>query len=245
MRRHFLTMLAVCFVATSAIATTAVRQGFEAELEIRRAILVQDLEEMARQQGEVEEAWSRVSRLGADMLRAQQEGESVESLRLRDGDLRRAEAELAMDLQEGQRLRWSITDNLSIIQEMEGFLERLGEDGEAEDPLSGTWELVVEPGGLEGELFLELNGTLVTGTYQLSGGWTGSMRGTLVAGQVRLERVDSQLGFAAVFYGSLETYGTIPRLEGMWEGTNLTAGLPSAGTWAATKSDVVPPGGTR
>ena len=246
MRRLFPTTLAVCLVAGFALASTAVRQSFEAELEVRQAILVQDLTEMTRQQAGVDEAWSRVSRLAADMLRAQQEGESAESLRLRDGDLRRAEAVLSMNLEEGQRLRRSITENLTLIQEMESLLERMGEGEEAaDDPLSGDWDLVVEPGGLRGEMFLELSGTLVTGTYHLSGGWTGSMRGTLVSGQVRLERVDSQLGFAAVYYGSLETYGTIPRLEGMWEGTNLAVGLPSAGTWAATKSDITPPGGGR
>jgi len=238
MRRQFLTLVVMCLVAGSALATTAVRQSFRAELEVRREILLQDLEDMVGQQAEMDEAWSRVRRLTADMLRAQEEGESAESLRFRDEDLRRAEAELLMNLREGQRLRWSITDGLTLIQEMEGLLERMGEAAElAEDPLSGTWDLVLEPGGQEGKMELELNGTLVSGTYYLSGGWSGSMRGTLVAGKVRLERVDSQLGFAAVFYGGLDVSRARPRLDGMWEGTHLTAGLPSSGTWTATKAD--------
>ena len=59
---------------------------------------------------------------------------------------------------------------------------------------------MVEP-GQEGVAHLNQRGTLVEGTYSLSGGFSGSFRGTFVAGKVRLERIDSQYGFAAIYYG--------------------------------------------
>jgi len=93
---------------------------------------------------------------------------------------------------------------------------------------------VIEPGGIEGTAELRLDGTVIMGTYELEGGWYGSFKGTLVAGKVRLERIDSQLGFAAVFYGTLDA-GEPPRLSGTWEGTNLAAGQPAGGSWLAER----------
>ena len=93
---------------------------------------------------------------------------------------------------------------------------------------------MVDPGGLEGEMELNLEGTLINGTYHLQGGWFGSFRGTLVSRRVRLERVDSKLGFTSIFYGEL-TEDDPPRLQGTWEGTHLSSGQPSGGTWVAEK----------
>jgi hypothetical protein len=56
-----------------------------------------------------------------------------------------------------------------------------------------------------------------------------------VSRKVRLERIDSQIGFAAIFYGRLVRGGNDARLEGTWEATQLASGLPSAGTWVADK----------
>jgi len=71
--------------------------------------------------------------------------------------------------------------------------------------------------------------------YQLSGGWKGSLRGTFIDGDVRLERIDSQQGFVAVYTGRLVTRDTEKRLEGTWDATNLAAGLPTSGTWVARR----------
>jgi hypothetical protein len=108
--------------------------------------------------------------------------------------------------------------------------------GVRDDPLTGTWRLVVEPGGQEGLAYLRLEGTLVQGTYRLSGDWTGSLRGTFVADKVRLERIDSQVGFVAILHGRLEGRGEGARLQGSWEATQHATGIPSAGTWVATRS---------
>jgi hypothetical protein len=94
--------------------------------------------------------------------------------------------------------------------------------------------LVVEP-GQEGVAYLQQQGTLVSGTYSLSGGFSGSFRGTFVAGKVRLERIDSQYGFAAIFYGRLVGRDRNARLQGNWEATQLASGLPAMGSWTATR----------
>jgi len=95
--------------------------------------------------------------------------------------------------------------------------------------------VAVEPGALRGTFDLRLDGSVVTGVYQLSGGWRGSLRGTLIDGTVRLERIDSQQGFNAVYSGRLVTRGNEKRLEGTWDATNLAAGMPASGTWVGRR----------
>ena len=112
-------------------------------------------------------------------------------------------------------------------------------------PLEGTstglgagnpfWNVAIEPGGLKGNFDLRLDGTIVTGVYQLSGGWKGSLRGTFIDGSVHLERIDTQQGFVATYDGRLVVRGGEKRLEGSWQATNLAAGLPGAGTWVGRR----------
>lgn len=211
-------------------------QSLRMDIRVQQRLLENDIGALERHQKQMAEVMARAERLSADLLRAEDQGESLDSLRLRNEDLRQVEAELMMHLMEAQRLRSSLLDSRVRITEMEAEVRRLeGEVGPSRDPLTGTWRVVIEPGGQDGVLYLSLNGTLVEGTYRLSGGWTGSMRGTLVAGKVRLERVDAQVGFSAIFYGRVRTDIDPPRLEGRWEATQLATGLPSGGTWIAEK----------
>ncbi len=210
-------------------------QVLRGQVAVQEQILQRAIGDLQAQQADLRAAWTRVDRLAADLLRAQKDGESAESLRLRDDDLRQAEGDLLMRLFACQQIRGTIAaarDRLGTLKEELARLENAGET--EEDPLTGRWKVVMEPGGQEGEMSLELNGTLLQGTYFLDGGWFGSLRGTFVAGKVRLERVDSQLGFMAVYYGELKP-GRPSRLEGTWEGTHLSAGIPSGGTWVAER----------
>ena len=126
-------------------------------------------------------------------------------------------------------------ENRTMIASIELEVQRLAaEIGGPEAPLTGAWRVVVEP-GQEGVAYLQQQGTLVTGTYALSGGFSGSFRGTFVAGKVRLERIDSQYGFAAIYYGRLVGRGRNARLQGNWEATQLASGLPSMGSWTASR----------
>jgi len=101
----------------------------------------------------------------------------------------------------------------------------------APDLLSGRWAVTLDPGEQRGFFRLALDGTLVSGEYTLEGGYSGSLRGTLIGDRLRLERVDSQLGFTAIFYGRLARDGG--SLSGTWESTTFGAGAAGAGRWRA------------
>jgi hypothetical protein len=218
-----------------ALGFAQVAESLREQARVRESLLAQQLQDLGEAREELREIWTRLEQQTGGMLRAQQEGESVESLRLRDTDLRKAETELLAALLEAQQKRSSMLENRTMIASIELEVPRLAAQiGGPDAPLTGTWQLAVEP-GQEGIAYIQQQGTLVTGTYALSGGFSGSFRGTFVAGKVRLERIDSQYGFAAIFYGRLVGRGRNARLQGNWEATQLASGLPSMGSWTARR----------
>jgi hypothetical protein len=234
MRRVVLILLAFVLLQPT-MATGQVGESLREQAKIRESLLAKQLQDLADMREELREIWTRLEQQTGGMLRAQQEGESVESLQLLDTDLRKAETELLAALLDAQQKRSSMLENRTMIASIELEVQRLAaEIGGPEAPLTGAWRVVVEP-GQEGVAYLQQQGTLVTGTYALSGGFSGSFRGTFVAGKVRLERIDSQYGFAAIYYGRLVGRGRNARLQGNWEATQLASGLPSMGSWTATR----------
>jgi hypothetical protein len=103
------------------------------------------------------------------------------------------------------------------------------------DGLTGRWAVIVEPGEQKGVFRMSLEGTLVSGEYTLEGGYSGSLRGTLVNDRLRLERVDSRLGFSAVYYGRLVREG--PSIAGTWEATTFGQDAPGSGRWKAVREE--------
>jgi hypothetical protein len=203
---------------------------------IEKRLLAADYAGLERVVGQLRNASDRMVRLAEDLLRAEKEGETMESFAARSADLRRAEAEVDELQAAGQQLRATITARRGLLQQVEAELKQLEDTAPAgRDDLSGKWSVAIEPGGLKGTFDLLLDGTLVSGVYQLAGGWKGSLRGTLVGGTVRLERIDAQLGFAAVYNARLVTRGGEKRLEGTWDATNLVAGMPVSGTWVGRR----------
>jgi hypothetical protein len=101
------------------------------------------------------------------------------------------------------------------------------------DPLSGRWILLLMPSGQRGWMELRLDGTLVQGSYELDGGFHGSLRGTFVAGKVTLERIDSERGFDAILESRLDARtGT---LAGAWRTTLLDGSNYGGGDWTASR----------
>jgi hypothetical protein len=82
---------------------------------------------------------------------------------------------------------------------------------------------------------MSLEGAIVSGEYTLEGGYSGSLRGTLVSDRLRLERVDSRLGFSAIFYGRVARDGS--SIAGTWEATTFGNGTPGAGIWKAVREE--------
>jgi hypothetical protein len=234
MRRAVLVVV-VIGVLLPVMATAQVAEGLREQARIRESLLAQQIGHLGEKREDLRAIWARLEQQAGALLQAQQQGETVESLRLRDADLRKTESELQAVLLEMQQQRSSLLENRTMIAAIELQVQQLatGVDG-VEAPLNGSWQLVVEP-GQEGVAYLQQQGTLVTGTYALSGGFSGSFRGTFVARKIRLERIDSQFGFAAIFYGRLVGRGENARIQGNWEATQLASGLPSMGNWSATR----------
>lgn len=217
-------------------ADTVLVDVFRTQLELEKRLISAELSQLERGQEELRLACDRMLRLSDDLLRAQRDGEDVATLSSRSADLRRAEAEVAALISGAQQLRATVVARRAVIEQLAAEVKRLEEALQTTgDELTGRWQVVIEPGSLKGTFDLRLFGTLVSGVYELSGGWKGSLRGTLVGNTVRLERIDSQLGFVAVYTGRLEVRGGERRIEGTWQATNLAAGLPSAGTWLAQR----------
>lgn len=234
MRRVVLVGLVISFMLP-ALASAQVGAGLREEIKVREDLLAAQVRDLAEMRADLVELWTRLEQQTGGLLQAQRDGESVESLRLRDDDLRKTESEFLAGVFEAQQQRSAILENRHMIAAIEVEVQRLEtETGGPDAPLTGPWRLIVEP-GQEGTAYIQQQGTLVSGTYTLSGGFTGSFRGTFVAGKVRLERIDSQYGFAAIFYGRLVGRGRNARLQGNWEATQLASGLPSAGSWSAQR----------
>ncbi len=234
MKRAMLVAALLTIVAPSS-SDAQVADSLREQMKIREIVLEGQLEDLAEARQQLRELWSQLELQSGNLMRAQSEGETVDSLRLRDEDLRRIESEFLGAIFSFQQERRAALEHRTMLAVLATEVERLAvEVGEAEAPLTGTWRLVVEP-GQDGTAYFQQQGTLVTGTYSLTGGFTGSFRGTLVAGKVRLERIDSQIGFAAIFYGRLIGQGRNLRLQGNWEATQLASGLASAGNWTGTK----------
>lgn len=111
----------------------------------------------------------------------------------------------------------------------------IGGKAKVPDVVSGRWTVLVEPGEQKGVFRMNLDGTLVSGEYTLDGGYSGSLRGTLVNDRLRLERVDSRLGFSAVYFGRLNRDGGT--IAGTWEATTFGTGSPGAGRWRAVREE--------
>jgi len=203
---------------------------------VEKRLLAADYASLERLASQLRGASERMVRLAEDLLRAEKDGETIESFAARSADLRRAEVEVEELNASSRQVRATIAARRGLLVQVEAELKQLEEAAPAgRDDLSGKWIVAIEPGGLRGTFDLLLDGTLVSGVYQLSGGWKGSLRGTLVGGTVRLERIDAQLGFAAVYNAHLVTRGGEKRLEGTWDATNLAAGMPVSGTWVGRR----------
>jgi len=238
MRRVLGAALIVCGLGAPAAGQyrDPVLEVFRAQVEIEKRLLAGDLAGLEKAQAELGDASARLLRLGDDLIRAEREGEEVSGLQARSSDIARAEAEVTRLIGACQMLRTAIGVRRSVLEQMQAEIKRLEDASQAvQDELSGRWTVAIEPGGLKGTFDLRLDGTLVTGVYQLAGGWKGSLRGTLIGDIVRLERIDTQQGFVAVYSGRLVSRDGSKQLEGSWSATNLAAGMPAAGIWVAKR----------
>lgn len=203
-----------------------------------------DLERKARAEDVVEVERLTAAASAADGVAASARQRFAESLRggepeapaLRDDEERVVEAEArARAAQETRRAAVSRllerVRRIGLLQE-EIAKKRLAARRSG-DPVTGRWRTVIDPGGRRGVYRLVLDGTLISGDYVLDGGFRGSLRGTFVGDRVSIQRIDSERGFDATFYGRVQTQAR--RITGTWEATAIAPAVgPVAGTWSAT-----------
>jgi hypothetical protein len=148
--------------------------------------------------------------------------------------LARAEGELSELWRNERVVVERIARHLERIEhyarEMETLETREEQKGGA---LSGTWEFVLMPAGQRGTAKLEQTGALVAGTYELEGGFSGSLQGTLVSRKVFLVRIDSKLGKSMEFEGLLSSDGQ--RIRGSWLNYELAGSAGASGPWTAQR----------
>lgn len=233
--RRILLLVAVVALASPALSEAQVADTLREQIKVRETVLTSQMEDLVTSREMLRELTSLLEEQTTAFMRAMREGETLDGIRLRDEELRRIESAIQGALFKTQQARSTVLENSTMLAALTTEVERLStEVGAGKAPLTGTWRLVVEP-GQDGMAYFQQLGALVTGTYSLSGGFSGSFRGTLVARKVRIERIDSQIGFAAIMYGRLVGQGRNMRIQGNWEATQLASGLPSKGAWTATK----------
>lgn len=231
--RRVSALLIIAVLATTGSAVPAVAQDARTVAIIHARLAAISMTELEKEHGQLQKEWTLVDAANKAFLDGQRQGASVEGLRTQDDQLLQQEAKLLMRISEVQRTRRELLTNRAVVEAAGGSQ---ASHSEQTGVLTGRWDLLVQP-GLKGTTYLVQQGTLVNGTYELSGGWTGSFRGTLVGNKIRLERIDSQLGFAAIFYGEVNLTADPDAIQGRWEATQLATGLPSAGGWSATRKD--------
>jgi len=209
-----------------------------AERDVERTQQAEDLLRFDRLSRQLTEVTSRVQGFQVNLgSLVRQEAEDVtESLDALVEQLALAES-LREDLVRRQatlveQLRARMRRIVLLDEQIEALRDRGAEQA---GPLSGSWTLVLLPAEQRGTAELRQSGTLVSGTYQLAGGWSGSLQGTLVNRKVHLVRIDSRLGRSMEFEGVLSADGR--QIRGTWRSYELADGAGSSGQWSARRDD--------
>jgi hypothetical protein len=231
MRGIRLAVLLAALAVPLSLAADAVSDVLRADLARERRRMATDSSQLADVARRLDAATGELvsaSRAVADV--AGRADTSAEEVTRREDAVAAAEQEVRTLLDRRRLLVDRILERRRNIALLDAELRGKGR-GAAADVLTGRWNVTMEPGEQRGVFRLALDGSLVSGDYTLEGGLSGSLRGTLVGDRLRVERVDSQLGFIAIFHGRLARDGS--SLAGTWESTTFGVGAAGAGRWRA------------
>jgi hypothetical protein len=215
-------------LAAAAAVGDAASDAARAELSRERRKLAEDTRRYSELSRRLETALAALSEATKAVADSAAAGESGEEAARKEDALTAAEQDVRSLLDRRRLQAERIADRRRGVAALES--ELAGRPAK-KDALSGKWAVSVDPGDQRGSFRLALDGTIVSGDYQLDGGWNGSLRGTLVEDRLRLERVDSKLGFNAIFYGRIARDGRT--IAGTWEATTFGTGDAGAGQWRA------------
>ncbi|HEY3172362.1 MAG TPA: hypothetical protein VGK86_07285 [Thermoanaerobaculia bacterium] len=226
----------IAFAAAAALGplfADTVSDVLKADLARERRRLAADASQLADVSHRLETAASELSaasRAVADL--AGRADASPEEITRREDAVTGAEQELRTLLDRRRIVVERILERRRNVALLDAELRGKARPAAPADLLTGRWTVTLEPGEQRGVFRMALDGTLVSGDYTLEGGFSGSLRGTLIGDRLRIERVDSQLGFVGIFYGRLARDGS--SITGTWESTTFGAGAAGAGRWRAT-----------
>lgn len=213
--------------ATVAIATL---------LGVERDLLVEDRQQYGAVSRRRSAALARLGELHArlDAAVARDDREARNVVRRVLGELGQARADLVGIQEQERTLAERIRERLHRTALLEEQLAALrGRNPAQAGVLSGSWEIVLLPIEQRGTFHLDQNGAIVTGTYTLAGGFTGSLQGTLVQNKLYLQRIDSRLGRSMELEGRLS--GDRQQIRGTWHNLELADGEGASGQWSAKR----------
>ena len=218
--------------AVSAQEAAASPSAVQTELRLERSLLSLDLvtynetrERARRAQQGLNEVLTRLDQaLAGDSVSLG----TLETLR-DDLDASRAAVRITEDRLSAQLER--IQERLRRIGLLDGGITAGAGAQRPADPVTGRWRVAVLPQNATATYDLRLNGTVVSGTYRVDGGSSGSFRGTFSGGVLRIERIDANGGFDSVWEGTVGTN----RIAGTWMANQLATGQPNRGDWTAVR----------
>jgi hypothetical protein len=220
------------FTAAVALRGDVVSDGIRADLSRERRRLTTDSRALADTTRRLESAASELASAARAVSEAASRNDvGVEEVARREDLLSASEQEVRSLLDRRRILAERVIERRRSIALLEADLLTK----KAPDGLTGKWSVLLEPGEQKGVFRIRLDGTIVAGEYMLEGGDTGSLRGTLVNGRLRVERVDSKKGFSTVYFGSLARDGQ--SIAGTWESTTFGTGGPGSGRWRAVRDE--------
>jgi hypothetical protein len=209
-----------------------------AELEVHKKLLEEDLERFEALKAQRGELAIRLAEL-YESLDAAVEDDSAASLQQVELLVERvglAEAEREELLSRQGMLIDGIRERRRAVALLEEELDSLqGRQRRRGGMLDGMWDVILMPAGQEGSFMLSLSGTVISGTYQLDGGWTGSLQGTLVNRKVYMVRIDSKKGRMMELEGFVADDDK--RIRGTWLSYELAGGDGATGQWSAEKRE--------
>ncbi len=222
------------FAATAvSLSADSLSDGIRADVSRERRRLSADAKSLADATRRLEAAMSQVAAAARSVSEgAARSDVAADELSRREEALATSEQEVRSLLERRRLLADRIVERRRSIAALDAELA----SKRPSDALTGRWAVIVEPGEQKGTFRISLDGTLVTGEYSLEGGYTGSLRGTLVNDRLRVERVDSKLGFSTVYFGRVGRDGS---LAGTWEATTFGTGGPGSGRWRAVRDEAL------
>ncbi len=135
------------------------------------------------------------------------------------------------------RQRMEVLRNLRSLYTEIRFLRREArryrEEWRESSQLEGWWTLILMPEDLRGEVYFIQDGTTITGEYSLVSGLKGNFQGSLINGQLLVERIDSLYGKMGRLEGELNSSGR--RIQGTWYSYDVMSGKPLVGPFVMVR----------